>query len=317
MPRLFPSVIPVCVAATALVLASTPVRAQQAHDHGGGAAGQHACACCGNSSGGAMNHAAGSGAAAQSGKAAEDHTAHQAAKPAEDHSAHQQAQQAQDHSAHQGGNAPAGKGAMPMDHSMGGCPMMDMDHGANGQAMDHGGSAGCCADMKKDGAQAEAKPMNGAAGCCGGSMAMGKGEGGAPAMAMGDASKMGDMQVMHFLFDNRADISRTVKMLPNGVDAVTESDKPDIAAQIKTHVAAMYARLKDGARIRQHDPLFDELFEHADQIDANITYTDKGIRVVETSTDPAVAHLLHKHAEAVDGFIKNGMADMMKEHPVK
>ena len=278
-----------------------------------------------------MNHAAGIGAAAQSGKAAEDHTAHQAAKPAEDHSAHQQAQQAQDHSAHQGGNAPAGKGAMPMDHSMGGCPMMDMDHG---------GSAGCCADMKKDGAQAEAKPMNGAAGCCGdmkagnaqadakpmdhgaggccgGSMAMGKGEGGAPAMAMGDASKMGDMQVMHFLFDNRADISRTVKMLPNGVDAVTESDKPEIAAQIKTHVAAMYARLKDGPRIRQHDPLFDELFEHADQIDANITYTDKGIRVVETSTDPAVAHLLHKHAEAVDGFIKNGMADMMKEHPVK
>ena len=38
------------------------------------------------------------------------------------------------------------------------------------------------------------------------------------------------------------------------------------------------------------------------------------LRVVETSTDPAVATLLHKHAETVNGFIKNGMPEMMKNH---
>jgi len=113
---------------------------------------------------------------------------------------------------------------------------------------------------------------------------------------------------------DRADIRRTVTILPNGIDTLTESDKPEVATKLKVHVSAMYVRLREGRPIHQRDPLFAELFSHADQIDANITYTDKGLHVVETSTDPAVAHLLHKHAETVDRFIKNGMPEMMKDH---
>jgi hypothetical protein len=173
--------------------------------------------------------------------------------------------------------------------------------------------AGCCAAKTADAAPA-AQMNHGAQGCCG-SMAMGKGEGGA--MPMGDASMMSDMEVFHYLLANRADIRRTVKMLPNGIDTLTESDKPEIAAKLKGHVSAMYARLKDGRPIHQRDPLFRELFAHADQIDANITYTDKGLHVIETSADPAVAKLLHKHAEVVNGFLENGMAEMMKNHPVE
>jgi hypothetical protein len=155
---------------------------------------------------------------------------------------------------------------------------------------------------------------HGGQGCCG-SMATGKGEG--SAMPMGDESMMSDMQLFHYLLANRTDIRRTVKMLPNGIDTLTESDKPEIAAGLKVHVAAMYARLKEGRPIHQRDPLFVELFAHADQIDATITNTDKGLRVVETSSDPAVAKLLHKHAEVVNGFLQNGMAEMMKNHPVE
>lgn len=168
--------------------------------------------------------------------------------------------------------------------------------------------AGCSAD-------GAAKPTAaaGGGGCCG-SMAMGKATGGPAPMAMGDAAMPNDMAVFRYLLDNRADIRRTVTVLPNGIDTLTESDKPEIAAQLKTHVAAMYARLKDGKRIHQRDPLFVELFEHADQIDANISYTEKGLRVVETSSDPAVAVLLQKHAEAVNGFLKNGRPEMMKDH---
>ena len=103
-------------------------------------------------------------------------------------------------------------------------------------------------------------------------------------------------------------------MLPNGIDTVTESDKPEVAAKIRTHVAAMYARLKDGRPIHQRDPLFAELFAHAHQIDAVISATPNGVHVVETSDDPAVAKLLHRHAQAVDAFISNGMAEMMKNH---
>ena len=93
-----------------------------------------------------------------------------------------------------------------------------------------------------------------------------------------DPAMMSDMQVFHFLLDNRADIRRTVTILPNGIDTLTESDKPEIATKLKTHVSAMYGRLKDGRPIHQRDPLFVELFAHADQIDANITYTEKGLR---------------------------------------
>ncbi len=176
----------------------------------------------------------------------------------------------------------------------------------NHAGMDHGTTA-----------TANAKPMNhgSESGCCG-HMAMSKGDGSTMPMAVDDPSMISDMQVFHYLLDHRADIRRIVSVLPNGIDTLTESDKPEIAATLKTHVSAMYGRLKDNRPIHQRDPLFAELFAHADQIHANITYTEKGLRVVETSDDPAVAHLLHMHAAAVDGFITNGMAEMMKDHPV-
>lgn len=182
------------------------------------------------------------------------------------------------------------------------------------EAMNH-------AAMNHDTAQTPATPdmkaMDHAAGggCCAG-MAMGKGEGSAMPMAMGDPTMISDMQLFHYLLENRAEIRRTVMLRPDGIDTLTESDNPEIAAKLKTHVSAMYGRLKDNRPIHQRDPLFEELFAHADQIDANITYTDKGLHVVETSTDPAVAHLLHLHADVVNNFIKNGMPEMMKQHPI-
>jgi uncharacterized protein len=44
--------------------------------------------------------------------------------------------------------------------------------------------------------------------------------------------------------------------------------------------------------------------------------TPKGIRVVETSTDPYVVKLIQAHAEVVSQFIKNGRAEAMKNHEV-
>lgn len=321
MHRFFFSTLPLFVAASALVLTGPGLRAQQEHEHSAGSAAGHSCACCGNSGAGAMNHAAGggccgAGAAGTAATQADEHAAHQAGQPA----AKAGAAMPMEHGAGGGCCAnmtsQATAGAPAMQHGDAGCPMMKMDHTsaptakAESKPMDHGAGASCCAGMSHDAApaaKADAKPMDHAAGgCC---------SGGTGAMAgMGDASAMSDMEVFHFLLENRADVRRTVTMLPNGIDTLTESDKPEIAQKIKTHVSAMYARLKDGRRIHQRDPLFVELFEHADQVEMNITYTDKGLRVVETSTDPAVATLLHKHADTVSGFIKNGMPEMMKNH---
>ncbi|MFN7917695.1 MAG: hypothetical protein U0Q55_20280 [Vicinamibacterales bacterium] len=264
-----------------------------------------------------MNHAAGGccgGAAAQATKAGEDHSAHQAGQPVAkagaapmEHGTGASCCAGMKHDA-----APAAKAeATPMEHGAGASCCAGMKHDAAPAAkaeatpMEHGAGASCCAGMKHDAAPAAKTMDHGAGGCCSGTGAM---------AGMGDASMMSDMQVFHFLLENRADVRRTVTMLPNGIDTLTESDTPEIAQKIKTHVSAMYGRLKDGRRIHQRDPLFVELFEHADQVDMSITYTDKGLRVIETSDDPAVATLLHKHAETVNGFIKNGMPEMMKNH---
>jgi hypothetical protein len=47
-----------------------------------------------------------------------------------------------------------------------------------------------------------------------------------------------------------------------------------------------------------------------------ITDTEKGVRVVETSDDPYVASLIHSHADVVSQFIENGHEEVRKNHAV-
>jgi len=125
-----------------------------------------------------------------------------------------------------------------------------------------------------------------------------------------------DRKWFHFLLDNRAKIRRTVTRTDAGVDAVTESDDPEVAVGIQTHVAAMHARVKEGRGIHMRDPLFREVFRHADRISMEITDTDKGVRVIETSDDPYVASLIQAHADVVSLFIENGYEEVQKNHAV-
>lgn len=125
-----------------------------------------------------------------------------------------------------------------------------------------------------------------------------------------------DMATFHFLIDNRKDITRQVTKLADGVETATESDKADVAARIQEHVAAMHRRLKDGNPIHLRDPLFAEVFRHANKIDMRIKKTRKGVRVKETSKDAYVVKLIQAHAEVVSKFIENGRAEMRQNHAV-
>lgn len=124
-----------------------------------------------------------------------------------------------------------------------------------------------------------------------------------------------DMQTIHKLFADSKKIKRTVRNLPNGIEAVTESTDPKVVKYLHEHVAAMKKRLEDKAAIRMWDPLFAVLFEHADKIKMTVTPTKAGVKVVETSEDPYVVKLLQSHAEAVSGFVKDGIGGMHKAHP--
>jgi len=125
-----------------------------------------------------------------------------------------------------------------------------------------------------------------------------------------------DHDVFLFLLDHRDDIRRRVTELPDGVETLTESADPKIADQVREHVRAMYARMKEGRPIHARDPLFAELFRHADAITMTLEPTEKGVRVRETSGDPYVAKLIKAHAEVVSRFLANGHAEMRRNHEV-
>lgn len=145
--------------------------------------------------------------------------------------------------------------------------------------------------------------------------------GGGPGMSRGGHRGIGpggghgaDMMGIHTLFANRDQIHRTVTQIPGGVRTTTEADDPAVVAQLREHVQAMYARLKEGRPINARDPLFAAIFENADKIKVQTENTDKGITVTETSDDPKVVGLVRRHAEVVNKFIANGMPEMMRTH---
>lgn len=129
-----------------------------------------------------------------------------------------------------------------------------------------------------------------------------------------DAQFRADHEVFHFLLANHKDVRRTVTERGDGVETLTESDDPQIAAKIQHHVAAMYTRVKERRPIRRRDPLFDELFRHADKIQMQLENTEKGVKVVETSKDPYVVRLIQEHARVVSLFAENGYAEARKNH---
>lgn len=136
---------------------------------------------------------------------------------------------------------------------------------------------------------------------------MGKGPGGDPAF-------IADRDLFHDLLEHRADIRRDVKKTDQGVETLTESDKPEVMAAIQRHVASMEKRVKDKQPIHLRDPLFAEVFRHTDKIKFVYEKTEKGMRVTETSDDSYVVKLIQAHADVVSLFIKNGFDEVRRNH---
>jgi hypothetical protein len=158
-------------------------------------------------------------------------------------------------------------------------------------------------------------------------LAQGRGRGpGGPGMGRGgpgrgrhgrnDPTFEADHNAIQTLLGNRNGIRRSVKRLPNGVETLTETDDTRLRRVLIEHVDAMYDRLDEGRPIHQRDPLFAELFRHREQIAMSMELTERGIKVTETSDDPYVVKLIQSHAEVVSLFVKNGHAEVRKNHAV-
>ena len=117
-----------------------------------------------------------------------------------------------------------------------------------------------------------------------------------------------------FCLANHEKITRQVTETANGVETLTESDDPEIVAKLQEHVASMYQRVENVQPIRMRDPLYREIFKHADQIHMDLEKTEKGIRVTETADDEYVVKLIQAHAKVVSGFAEHGFAEARKNH---
>jgi hypothetical protein len=131
-----------------------------------------------------------------------------------------------------------------------------------------------------------------------------------------DAERQADMAVFHYLLDHRKEITRKVTNIPTGVETLTESENREVAAKLHVHVKAMHKRLLHGSPIHMRDPLFREIFRHADKIKLTVEKTTKGVKVSETSKDPYVAKLIQAHAEVLNQFLAKGHEEVRKNHPV-
>ena len=138
---------------------------------------------------------------------------------------------------------------------------------------------------------------------------MGRGRGAKKTTMQG---MQGDMTTLHAMFADRDKIKRTVKILPDGAEAITESDDEAIANMLKEHVPAMEDRVLGNKPLppMTFHPIFVELIKHADDYTLTYEETDKGMKVTYQSDDPYVVMLVQEHAKLVSRFIKNGMEEI-------
>lgn len=128
---------------------------------------------------------------------------------------------------------------------------------------------------------------------------------------MRDGGMMGrnreDMQVVHQLFAYHDQIRRSTQEIPGGVQTLTESDNPDVAALIQRHVVSMHRRLEEGRWFAMMSRTLPILFENADRYQRQSQLTAEGIGVTKTSNDPELAAIVREHAQEVSQFVEAGM----------
>ncbi len=124
------------------------------------------------------------------------------------------------------------------------------------------------------------------------------------------------MQLAHFLIDNHDRVEREVEMIPAGVRTRTTTEDPELTESLRQHVREMANLIQEGGRIRNWDPLFQEIFDHRDAIHMEINDVEGGVEVIETSDDSQVTLLIQAHARKVDEFVARGRAAYREATPL-
>ncbi|GFM20389.1 uncharacterized protein PO1_contig-075-19 [Mycobacterium sp. PO1] len=122
-----------------------------------------------------------------------------------------------------------------------------------------------------------------------------------------------DMRAYMDMFRRHTQINRSVDAIPGGVRTTTESDVPELAAQLQAHVSSMYSRLAEGREVSCLSSSLPTLFRHAADYQRTLTFTSTGVIVEETAGDPVLVQAIRDHAAEVSGFVRDGMPAMMQD----
>jgi hypothetical protein len=128
---------------------------------------------------------------------------------------------------------------------------------------------------------------------------------------MGGVSDM-DMSRYMNMFMRHGELRRSVEEIPGGIRTTTESDSPDLVAELQAHVSSMYTHVGQGVEVTCMSSSLPTLFRRAPDYQRQITFTAKGIVAVETASDPDLTRVIREHAREVTGFVNEGMPAMMR-----
>jgi hypothetical protein len=127
-----------------------------------------------------------------------------------------------------------------------------------------------------------------------------------------DSATRAQMGAIHTILMNHDKITRSVTNMPNGVRTVTESSDPALAQVIKAHVATMdWRALKgDDPGMPMESPALREIIKNKKLIRTTMDMTERGVVLVQTSTDRKVATALQQHAAEISTLVAGGMTAM-------
>jgi len=111
------------------------------------------------------------------------------------------------------------------------------------------------------------------------------------------------------LFRNFKKITRSVENLTNGIRTVTKSEDEAVMGILVSHATKMINRVRenDDPKIRIQSPTLDIFFLSGDKIQSEVSVTDEGLVIVQTSTNPDVVAALQTHAAEVTDMADRGM----------
>ena len=121
-----------------------------------------------------------------------------------------------------------------------------------------------------------------------------------------------DMSRYMEMFNRHNELTRTVEEIPAGIRTTTQSDSPELAAQLKAHVSSMYSHLEQGGEVMCMSDSLPTLFRRADGYRRQLTLTPTGVIAEETADDPQLVAAIRAHAQEVTGFVRDGIPPMMR-----